>query len=79
MFLISIIIYLLLTKKEYKYLIPLLVFALVLFIYQYLYLHIGLVSTISNILKLLIWNHRRNRLSVLEMLKKNFETKFFLY
>ncbi len=52
-FLISIIIYLLLTKKEYKYLIPLLVFALVLFIYQYLYLHIGLVSTISNILKLL--------------------------
>lgn len=52
-FLISIIIYLLLTKKEYKYLLPLLVFTLVLFIYQYLYLHIGLVSTISNILKLL--------------------------
>ena len=52
-FLISIIIYLLLTKKEYKYLLPLLVFTLVLFIYQYLYLHIGLVPTISNILKLL--------------------------
>lgn len=52
-FLISVIIYLLLTKKEYKYLLPLLVFALVLFIYQYLYLHIGLVSTISNILKFL--------------------------
>ena len=52
-FLISVIIYLLLTKKEYKYLLPLLVFALILFIYQYLYLHIGLVSTISNILKFL--------------------------
>lgn len=52
-FLISIIIYLLLTKKEYKYLLPLLVFALILFIYQYLYLHIGLVSTISNALKFL--------------------------
>lgn len=52
-FLISIIIYLLLTKKEYKYLLPLLVFTLVLFIYQYLCLHIGLVPTISNILKLL--------------------------
>lgn len=52
-FLASIIIYLILNKKDYKYLLPLIIFSIVLFIYQYFYLNINVVAVCSNILKFL--------------------------
>lgn len=52
-FLLSIVLYLLIKKKELKVLLPLLVFSAISFIYQFLYLKFGLMSTISSILKFL--------------------------
>ena len=53
LFLTGSIIYLLYKKKNNKYLIPLLIFSVVLFLFQYFYLNIPLVSICSNILKFL--------------------------
>lgn len=52
-FLVSISIYLILTKKKLKILIPLLVFGIVSFLYQYLYLQLGISASISTIFKFL--------------------------
>lgn len=52
-FLISIILYLLFNKKDYKYLLPLLIFSIIMFFYQYIYLNINLIGVCSNILKFL--------------------------
>lgn len=52
-FLFGIVIYLLLNKKELKVLIPILIFSLINFIYQFLSLKMGLIQIVSSILKFL--------------------------
>lgn len=52
-FLASITIYLILNKKERKILLPLLVFGVISFIYQYFYLHLGIMISLSTIFKFL--------------------------
>lgn len=53
LFLVSIVLYLFINKKELKLLIPLLIFSIISFIYQYFYLKFGLTETVSSILKFL--------------------------
>lgn len=53
LFLASIVLYLFINKKELKLLIPLLIFSIISFIYQYFYLKFGLTETVSSILKFL--------------------------
>lgn len=53
LFLASIIVYLFLNKKELKLLIVLLVFGIISFSYQYLYLKFGFMEVASSVLKLL--------------------------
>lgn len=52
-FLSGMIFYLLYQKKEWKLLIPLLIFAIIILGYQYLYLHFGLLKALSAIFKFL--------------------------
>lgn len=53
LFLVGIVLYLFINKKELKLLIPLLIFSIISFIYQYFYLKFGLTETVSSILKFL--------------------------
>ncbi len=53
LFLVSIVLYLFINKKELKLLIPLLIFSIISFIYQYFYLKFGLTETVSSIFKFL--------------------------
>lgn len=53
LFLVSIVLYLFINKKELKLLIPLLIFSIISFIYQYFYLKFSLTETVSSILKFL--------------------------
>lgn len=53
LFLVSIVLYLFINKKELKLLIPLLIFSIISFIYQYFYLKFGLIETVSSIFKFL--------------------------
>lgn len=53
LFLVGIVLYLFINKKELKLLIPLLIFNIISFIYQYFYLKFGLIETVSSIFKFL--------------------------
>ncbi len=53
LFLAGIVLYLFINKKELKLLIPLLIFNIISFIYQYFYLKFGLIETVSSIFKFL--------------------------
>lgn len=53
LFLVGIVLYLFINKKELKLLIPLLIFSIISFIYQYFYLKFGLTETVSSIFKFL--------------------------
>lgn len=53
LFLVGIVLYLFINKKELKLLIPLLIFNIISFIYQYFYLKFGLTETVSSIFKFL--------------------------
>lgn len=53
LFLAGIIIYLLIKKQELKFLIPLLLFSIIILLYQFLYLKFGFMASISAILKFL--------------------------
>lgn len=68
LFLSGITIYLLLQKKDLKLLIPLLLFGITLAIYQFFYLHIGIIQTISAVLKF-------NYLPVSILFFRNYELK----
>lgn len=52
-FLIGIILYLIVKKQELKFLIPLLIFGIIIFMYQSLYLKFSFVGSISSVLKFL--------------------------
>lgn len=52
-FLASITLYLIIKKKDLKIVIPLLIFSIISFMYQFLYLKFGLMNSVSSILKFL--------------------------
>lgn len=52
-FLLGILFYLYITKKELKLLIPISLLGIIIFLYQYLYLHFELFSSVSTVLKFL--------------------------